>query len=259
MKILFIGDIVGRQARSVCSEKINEYKDRLKPDLIIANVENAAHGSGMTEDIYKQFLTMGIDAMTSGNHIWSKKEFYPVLDQHDTRIIRPANYPENTPGKGAIVVDAPNGQKLLLINIMGRAYMIDKLEQPYDVIDKVLAEHSKIDFVLVDYHAEATSEKAVMSHYLDGRVSALVGTHTHIQTSDSQIMPKGSFFVTDVGMVGPLYSSLGVRYEDVLVRERTQLPTLFNIADGPIVFSAVFIEIDEQGHCTAYTPIRDIV
>lgn len=258
MKILFIGDIVGKEARKVVLGKITELKQNENIDFVIANVENSAHGNGITETIYQELLDGGIDAMTSGNHIWDKPEVLNIFERKNTVLIRPLNYPQNTIGSGFIQIEK-NGQKLLIINLMGRAFIGEHLNDPYKEVDAVLDRFKDCKNILVDYHAEATSEKAIMSYYLDSRVSLLVGTHTHIQTADEQIMPKGTGFISDVGMVGPLYSSLGIKYEDVLQKDKTQLPVKFSLAEGPIVFGAIVAEFDQEGKCSNIKRIRDII
>ena len=258
MNILFISDIVGKQGRRVACEKTKELQAKYNFDFIIANGENASHGSGITLKAYDQLLESGIDAITGGNHSFRNQDIFSQMGEDNTKIIRPANYPTVSPGKGFLVLEK-NGQKLLLINLMGRVFLNDNVNDPYFEIEKILNENKGIENILLDYHAEATSEKAVMGYFLDGRISALVGTHTHIQTADEQILPRGTGFITDVGMVGPLHSSLGVNYEDVLYRERTQLPVLFTLAEGEIVFCAVIIELDEGGKCKKIERIREIV
>lgn len=209
-------------------------------DLVIANVENAAGGRGLTPQSSEELFKAGIDVMTSGNHIWEKREIYPVLDS-DIPIVRPLNYPEGTPGRGVYRRD-----DLAVINVMGRTFMGLQLDCPFRGIDEALSALADSRVIIVDVHAEATSEKIAMGHYLDGRVSAVVGTHTHVPTSDSRVLPEGTAYVTDLGMVGALHSVLGMETKAVLQRFLTQLPNRFGpVESGPAVFNSVLIDIDE--------------
>jgi len=246
MRILFIGDIVGKPGRKYLQEHLAELKKTLCLDFIIANGENAAGGAGMTENIFIELRSMGIDVVTGGNHIWDRQDIFNFIDR-EPRMIRPANYPlESTPGLGSVVVERLKGKiKLAVINLIGRVFM-KPVDCPFRAADReLLLLKSKADLVIVDFHAEATSEKQALGWYLDGQVSAVVGTHTHIQTADQRILPKGTAYISDVGMVGLYDSILGVDKGGPLKRFITQLPHKLTISEGKIVFNAVIIEINE--------------
>ena len=204
-------------------------------------MENAAGGRGLTPQSAAELFKAGVDIMTSGNHIWEKREIYPILDS-DAPIVRPLNYPEGTPGRG---VHRHNG--LAVINVMGRTFMGVQLDCPFQGVDQALSGLADCPIIIVDVHAEATSEKIAMGHYLDGRVSAVVGTHTHVPTSDTRVLPNGTAYVTDLGMVGALNSVLGMETKAVLQRFLTQLPNRFGpVESGPAVFNSVLIDIDDD-------------
>ena len=245
MRILFIGDIVGKPGRKYLQEHLAELKKTLCLDFIIANGENAAGGAGMTENIFIELRSMGIDVVTGGNHIWDRQDIFNFIDR-EPRMIRPANYPlETTPGLGSVIVERLKGKtKLAVINLIGRVFM-KPVDCPFRAADReLLLLKSKVDLVIVDFHAEATSEKQALGWYLDGQVSAVVGTHTHIQTADQRILPKGTAYISDVGMVGLYDSILGVDKGGPLKRFITQLPHKLTISEGKIVFNAVLIEIN---------------
>lgn len=242
MKFLFIGDIVGSPGRDTVKNVLPQLKLENKIDVVIANAENAAGGNGLTERVANELFDNGVDFITLGNHAWDKKDILDFIDKEE-RIIRPANYPPGTPGKGYRVF-TKNGIKLSIVNLQGRIYM-QPLECPFRAMDNILlqiADQTKI--VIVDIHAEATSEKMAMGYYLDGRVSAVLGTHTHIQTADDKILPKGTGYITDVGMTGPYESILGVKKENIIARFLTQIPNRFEVATGMSQLNAVFIDID---------------
>ncbi|MBD3296292.1 MAG: TIGR00282 family metallophosphoesterase [Candidatus Omnitrophica bacterium] len=243
MRVLFIGDIVGRTGRLIAETGLGPLRQKEKIDVVVANGENAAGGSGLTPRITKELLNSGIDVLTSGDHIWKKKEIYDLLDSTD-RLIRPLNYPEGAPGKGFTVIDIPGSGKLAVINLIGRVFM-DAVDCPFAAVKEAIAEIEGITpGILVDMHAEATSEKVAMGWYLDGKVSAVVGTHTHIQTADEKILPGGTAYITDCGMTGPYDSVIGRKKEKVLERFVTQLPTRFEMADGQVEMHGVLIDID---------------
>jgi len=244
MKILFIGDIVAKAGRSAVKEILPDLIKKEKIDLVIANIENLAHGKGATETTVEEIREAGVDIMTSGNHIWFREEFIDVLN-NDPRVLRPANYPADTPGFGFTYANAAR-QKVLIINLMGRQWMNEPTEEPYRTIDAILmdqVEKEKPDAILVDFHAEATSEKGAMGYFLDGRVTAVLGTHTHIPSADAQILPKGTAFVTDVGMTGAFHSVLGVDPPIIIKRQKDPYPIRFDwVETGPSVFRSVLIE-----------------
>ncbi|MGM8214543.1 TIGR00282 family metallophosphoesterase [Bacillaceae bacterium W0354] len=243
MNILFIGDIVGRPGRNALENHLPNLKKQYKADLTIVNGENAAHGKGITKKIYHQILEWGADVVTLGNHTWDKKEIFDFIDDADY-LVRPANFPEGTPGKG-LIYKKINNVKVAVINIQGRTFM-NPIDDPFTKADSLIAEakkHAKVIFV--DFHAEATSEKQAMGWYLDGRASAVVGTHTHIQTSDERILPKGTAYITDVGMTGPYDSVLGVDKDAVIRKFITGLPVKFEVPEtDKSVLSGVVVKVD---------------
>ncbi len=247
LNVLMIGDIVGKLGRRTVATALPQIRREHDIDFIIANAENAAGGRGLTPSTADDILRMGVDVITSGNHIWENREIYAVLNT-DAPVLRPMNYPEGTPGHG---VYRRNG--IAVLNVMGRTFMGMHLDCPFRSLDHALAALGDCKIIIIDLHAEATSEKIGMGYYLDGRVTALVGTHTHIPTADARVLPKGTAYVTDVGMVGALHSVLGMEIEPVIQRFLTQLPNRFNpVERGPSVFNAVLITIDEEtGRATA--------
>lgn len=239
MRILFIGDIVGKIGRRMLKEHLLELKRQHGAQVAIVNGENAAHGKGITEKIYKELLTAGADFITLGNHAFAKRDVYEFLDE-DIRMIRPANFPEGAPGRGHGVVNV-NGVKLLIMNLQGRSFM-DAIDCPFRKADGIL-EEVEADEIFVDFHSETTSESLAMGHYLDGRVDAVVGTHTHVQTNDEQVLPEGTKYITDVGMTGFRDGVLGIRKEEVIERFLHQLPVRHNVPEeGPGILSGVIID-----------------
>ncbi len=255
IRVLLLGDIVGRPGRKALKRWLPTWKREQAIDFVIANGENAAGGMGMTAKIYDELLDMGIDVLTSGNHIWSKKEIFPILDSSD-RLLRPANYPESVPGKGwgEYLI---RGQKVMVVNLEGRVFM-KSLECPFRTIDQIL-ESFEDKMIFVDFHAEATSEKIALGWYLDGRVSAVVGTHTHVQTADESILPEGTAYITDLGMTGPINSVIGMKREVVFHRFLTQMPTKFEVAKGDVVVSGVVVTVDgSTGRAVSIERIRKL-
>jgi 2',3'-cyclic-nucleotide 2'-phosphodiesterase len=247
MRILFIGDIVGKPGRSCLKSYLPRLKNKQSFDFIIANGENAAGGAGITENVFNELRKLGVDLVTGGNHIWDQKDIFNFIDA-EPRMIRPANYPvETTPGRGSVIIEAKKGtKKLAIINLIGRVFM-KPADCPFRSADRELALlKDKTNFIIVDFHAEATSEKQALGWYLDGRVSAVLGTHSHVQTADERILPKKTAYITDVGMTGLYDSILGVDKNGPLKRFMTQLPHRLSISDGRKVFSAVSVEIDEE-------------
>lgn len=225
-------------------------------DFVVVNCENAAAGKGMTEKVMEELFAMGVHGMTSGNHIWDKNAFYPLLAS-EPRIVRPANYPPGCPGAGYTVLER-NGKKLALLNLQGRVFM-PALDCPFRTADSVLASLENT-FVLVDFHAEATSEKKALAVYLDGRVSAFVGTHTHVQTADEQVLPGGTAYITDAGMTGGHGDIIGVKAENVLPRYLTGMPTKFEVSEADPRINAVVIDIDDEtGHSLDIVRINERV
>jgi metallophosphoesterase (TIGR00282 family) len=245
MRILFIGDIVGKAGRQAIDGVLQKVIADHKIEFTIANGENAAGGMGITPAIAIEMLDQGVDVLTSGNHIWAKKEILPFLDE-ELRILRPANYPPKVPGRGSGIFHSPNGQKVGVLNLEGRVFM-KHLDCPFRVGEKeveLLREETNV--ILVDFHAEATSEKMAMGWFLNGRVSAILGTHTHVQTSDEKILDGGTAYITDVGMTGPLASVIGIRKQVALDRLLTQIPWKFDVATEEIELQGVVIEVDSK-------------
>jgi metallophosphoesterase (TIGR00282 family) len=245
MKILFIGDTVGKAGRAIVRQHLKQLQEELAIDLTILNCENAAGGFGVTPKIADEFFDWGIDVLTSGNHIWDKKEIVPYLGEN-SRILRPANYPATNPGRGLAVLKTRSGEDAAVLNLQGRVFM-PVIDDPFRVADAELAKvppHIKVIFV--DMHAEATSEKVAMGWYLNGRVSAVIGTHTHIPTADETILPGGTAFQTDAGMTGPFHSVIGVVKEDVIRRFLTAIPEKFESASQDAQLNGVFIEVDSK-------------
>jgi len=245
MKILFLGDIVGRPGRDIVGEILPDYRKSNDIDFVIANGENAAGGSGVTPKVAEQLFKSGIDVMTSGDHIWKRREIYDYLNRTD-KLIRPANYPRGVPGQGATLVDTKKGIKVAVVNLVGRVFM-EAVECPFirvkEEIERLSAE---TPVIIVDLHAEATSEKVAMGWFLEGLVSAVIGTHTHIQTADEKVLPKGTAYITDCGMTGPYDSVIGRKKEQIIERFVTQLPTRFEMATDDVQMHGVIIDIDEK-------------
>ena len=246
MRILFIGDIVGKPGRECLKSQIPELKKNGRLDFIIANGENAAGGIGMTEKVFDELRADGVDLVTGGNHIWDQQDIYNFIDR-EPRMIRPANYPvETTPGLGASVIEKKKGKSRLgVINLMGRVFM-KPVDCPFRSADREIAFlKQKAEVIIVDFHAEATSEKQALGWYLDGQVGAVIGTHTHVQTADQRILPGGTAYISDVGMSGLYDSILGVDKGGPLKRFLTQLPHKLSISEGKTLFNAVIIEIND--------------
>jgi metallophosphoesterase (TIGR00282 family) len=245
MKILFIGDIIGKAGRQAIQGVLEKVIADHKIDFTIANGENAAGGMGITPTIAMEFLDQGVEVLTSGNHIWAKKEIVPFLDE-EPRILRPANYPPKVPGRGSGIFHSSNGQKVGVLNLEGRVFM-KHLDCPFRVGEKeVELLRKETHIILVDFHAEATSEKMAMGWFLNGKVSAILGTHTHVQTSDEKILDGGTAYITDVGMTGPLASVIGIRKQIALERLLTQIPWKFDVATEEIELQGVVIEVDPK-------------
>ncbi|RJG22881.1 TIGR00282 family metallophosphoesterase [Paenibacillus thiaminolyticus] len=255
MKVLFIGDIVGNTGRKAVKQLLPELKQKHNPHIIIANAENAAGGRGVTAAIVKEFLDLGVHGFTMGNHTWDNKDIFEWIDE-ETRMVRPANFPEGTPGRGHTIIKA-NGKELFIVNLQGRTFL-PAIDCPFQKADDILRGLGKKPrAILVDFHAEATSEKIAMGWHLDGRASLVVGTHTHVQTNDDTILPNGTAYLTDVGMVGSREGVLGMEREAVLRKFRTQLPVRFVVDEGKWQFHALVVEIDEAtGKATKLDKIR---
>ena len=257
MKILFIGDIVGRPGRRAVSKLLPHLSEGYGSfDFVVVNGENAAGGKGLTKPIVDELLGLGVDAITTGNHVWGQREILTCIDDVPN-LIRPANYPKDTPGRGWTVVSNTSGARLGVINIAGQVYM-EGFDNPFHTLGEILPEIRKMATCLfLDFHAEATAEKVAMGWYADGRVGAVVGTHTHVQTADERVLPGGTAYITDVGMTGPYDSVIGTRKEDVLHRFLTMLPIRHEVAKEDVMLCAVVFELaDETGKALSIQRLR---
>lgn len=259
MRFLFCGDIVGRSGRDVLVERLPQLRRTLGLDFVVANAENAAGGFGVTEKICAELFEAGVDAITGGNHSWDQKEALSFIER-EPRLLRPHNFPAGTPGRGAALFRTAQGRKVLVVNLMGRLFM-DPLDDPFACVERELSKHrlgATADFVLVDIHAEATSEKMAMGHFLDGRVSLVVGTHTHVPTADAQILPGGTAYQSDAGMCGDYDSVIGMDKAVPVQRFTRKLPTeRMSAASGPATLCGVFVETDARsGLATRVEPLR---
>lgn len=244
MKLLFIGDIFGKPGRTALQETLPRLREEAGPfDFVVVNCENAAAGFGMTERIMEEMFSWGVDVMTSGNHIWDKKEFVQVLDR-ERKVLRPANYPPTAPGRGFGVFEK-NGLKLGVLNLQGRAFMPAEVDCPFRTADDALAAIST-NAVLVDFHAEATAEKIALGKYLDGKISAFVGTHTHVQTADETILRQGTAYITDAGMTGGHDGVIGAKYASVIPKFLTALPSKFEVEESNVRLQGVVLQIDDE-------------
>ena len=248
MKILIVGDAVGRPGRRTFAARTAQLKKERAIDLVIINGENSAGGRGITRESLEELIAGGADIVTTGNHVWDRKEVKAIIDD-EPYLIRPANYPEGAPGKGYCIY--PHRRKTIgVMNLSGRTFMAP-MDCPFQKADEILRElKDKCDIIILDFHAEATSEKQAMGYYLDGRVNAVVGTHTHTQTADERILPKGTAYITDLGMVGARDSILGVKVECVLDKFLYALPVKFDVAEGACIYNAVIIDIDDATNKT---------
>jgi metallophosphoesterase (TIGR00282 family) len=245
VKVLFVGDIIGSPGRLALSRYLPELKARGEVDCCIVNGENAAGGFGLTREVSTELFDLGVDVITGGNHLWDKREIHDFISL-EPRIVRPANYPEGTPGAGSALIEVPNGKRLAVLNLLGRVFM-PAVDCPFRTADALLPGLRRVTpLVVVDVHAEATSEKVAMGWYLDGRVSAVVGTHTHVQTADERVLPRGTAYMTDVGMTGPHDSVIGVRRDVAIKRFLTQLPIRFQTAKGDPRLCAALVDIDDD-------------
>lgn len=239
-----LGDIVGRPGRRILRERLPEIRNRYAADFVIANGENSAGGNGITEKVAQELFISGVDFLTMGNHVWDNKDVFNFIDQ-ESRMTRPANYPPGTPGQGHQIIKVGNID-IGILNISGRTFM-PPLDCPFRTADREIEKLKKFtNIILVDFHAEATSEKIAMGLYLDGKVSAVVGTHTHVQTSDNNILPQGTAYITDLGMTGPINSILGVDSDKIIEKFLTQLPVRFDVAKGPAQINGVIVDIDKM-------------
>jgi metallophosphoesterase (TIGR00282 family) len=246
MRVLFIGDIVGSPGRQIVRDRLADIVAQRKIDLVIANGENAASGFGITPRLADELLSMGIEVLTGGNHSWDRKEILEYMP-HQPRLLRPGNFPEGVPGSGTFVGTANNGVKYAVLNLQGRVFMTP-IEDPFRKADCELAKlPGDVALVLVDMHAETTSEKVAMGWYLDGRATVVVGTHTHVTTADEQVLPQGTAYITDVGMTGPHGGVIGMDRQGITKRFLDGLPARFEVAEGNVQMNCVLIETDDEG------------
>ncbi len=245
VRILFIGDIVGKSGRQTVKALLPKLTEKYNLELVVANGENSAGGFGITNETAEELFSYGIDIITTGNHVWDKKEAVPYIAK-EHRILRPINYPDEVPGSGSIVLKTKRNNLVAVINVSGRIFM-NVLDCPFRVTKKEIERVKKeTNVIVIDFHGEATSEKIAFAHYFDGKVSAILGTHTHVQTADEKILPKGTAYITDVGMTGPENSVIGFKKEEVIEKFLTQMPKKFEVAIAPSIFSAIYLEIDNS-------------
>lgn len=246
MRVLFIGDIIGKTGRVALKALLPNLTDKYKTDLVIANGENIAGGFGLTESLVTELFKMGVHIVTTGNHVWDKKDFIHYISK-DNRVLRPLNYPPGVPGTGSIVFNSPSGVKVAVLNASGRVFMSYNLDCPFRAVSAELQKIEKeTNVIIIDFHAEATSEKVAFGFFADGKVSAVIGSHTHVQTADEKILPGGTAYITDVGMTGPANSVIGIEVNQIIDRFLTNMPTRFEIAQGLAVLSAVVVDINND-------------
>ena len=259
MRILFIGDVMGRSGRDALAKHLPGLKEKLSPDVVIVNGENAAHGLGITEGICKDFYALGVDVITTGNHVWDQREILAYIER-DPKLLRPINFPDNTPGNGFVIHELQDGQTIMVVNAMARLFM-DPMEDPFKMMNDLVKDYplkQKVDAIFLDFHGEATSETMAIAHCLDGKVSGVVGTHTHIPTADAQVLEHGTGFQTDAGMTGDYDSVIGVRKDISIHRFTRKIPGERMIpADGEATVCGVLIETsDNTGLAKNIAPVR---
>lgn len=246
INILCVGDVVGKPGREGINQLLGGLKEEFSLDLVVVNAENSAAGAGLTSKIAGQLFSMGCHVLTLGDHAWDQKELEPFLDQNDF-VIRPANFPKGVPGKGWTIIEITPGVKVGVINLIGRVFMRYQVNCPFLALDEIVAEIRKVTpIIILDMHAETTSEKIAMGHYCNGKISAMVGTHTHVQTADEQILSQGTAYITDLGMTGPHDSVIGQKKEQILQRFLTSMPVRFQVASDRVILNGVVITIDER-------------
>ena len=258
MKILFIGDIVGRPGRGAVRRIVPKLRQEKRIEFVVANAENVAGGSGITPETATELLDSQVDILTSGDHIWKQRDIYAELDSNN-RILRPVNYPETCPGRGVTVLKARNGLKVGVINVLGRVFMRNVDACPFKTSEAAILEIGKsANIILVDIHAEATSEKVALGRFLDGRVSAIFGSHTHVQTADEKILPKGSAYISDVGMTGSQDSVIGRKTDLIIEHFLTCMPIKFALADKDVELQGVIVEVDQKtGRAVSIERVRE--
>jgi metallophosphoesterase (TIGR00282 family) len=244
LTLLVIGDVVGKPGRRAVQVLLPRLREQHRADFVVVNSENSAGGIGVSPETADEILAAGADCLTNGNHTFSKREILPYFTT-ECRILRPANYPSGAPGRGMGIFPAGNGRRIAVINLMGRTFM-EPLESPFKAADALIAEaRRQTPFIVIDFHAETTSEKQALGYYVDGKVSAVLGTHTHVQTADERVLNGGTAYLTDLGMTGPLNSVLGVRSDIVIQKFLTQLPVRFEVAEGPVLLCGAVIQVDD--------------
>ena len=254
--ILYIGDLIGSPGRDALKSLLPVLLSRMEVDLVIANGENSAGGFGITPAIFEELKTLGVDVVTTGNHVWDKREILDYIGTTET-LLRPANYPEGSPGAGSVVVSCGNGVKVGVVNLAGRVFM-DDLDCPFrvggELVKSLLTE---TPLIIVDMHAEATSEKVATGWYLDGIASAVIGSHTHVQTSDERVLPGGTAYITDAGMTGPVNSVIGVDKDIIIDRFLNQMPKRFEVAGGPVELQGVFVKVGPDGRAVSIERVKE--
>jgi len=260
MKVLFFGDVIGQAGRKAVEKVLPQWKKKYRPDLIIANAENLAHGAGVTAKSVEEILTAGVEMLTSGNHIFDKRESLFLLNDKNIPLIRPANWPPIPYGHGYRILKV-GIRRVLVISLNGRLFFKESLDCPFRKADEILeeTEEENIDFTIVDFHAEATSEKAALGHYLDGRVTAVLGTHTHVPTADAKVLSGGTAFISDVGMVGPYDSVISFNKEEAIKGWLTQMSSRFEFATGPVQVDAVLIETGKDKAAKKIEKLQEII
>uniref|UniRef100_A0A7C4AJQ0 TIGR00282 family metallophosphoesterase n=1 Tax=Thermodesulfovibrio aggregans TaxID=86166 RepID=A0A7C4AJQ0_9BACT len=245
VRVLFIGDIVGKPGRQILKVLLPKITQQYEIEFVIANAENAAGGFGITENIGKEIFSYGVDLITTGNHVWDKKEAIAYIAK-ESRVLRPLNYPSGVPGSGSIVTKTKKDNSIAVINVSGRVFM-SLLDCPFKTsTEEIKRIKQQTDLIFIDFHAEATSEKMAFAYYFDGQVSAVIGTHTHVQTADEKILPKGTAYITDVGMTGPEDSIIGFKKEEIIEKFLDSMPRKFEVPSSSAIFSAVVVEADPQ-------------
>lgn len=245
MKFLFIGDTVGKTGRRAVSALLPKLKNELNIDFVILNGENLAHGNGINQKVFEEMIQAGVDVITAGNHTFDKKEVIPLLEKQ-SNLLRPANLPPMATGKGYVVYQKSD-KKILVINLMGRVFMGGALDCPFRTFDDIYQKHKdNVDYIIVDFHGEATSEKQAFGYYVDGRATAVFGTHTHVQTADERFLPQGTAFITDIGMTGAYESVIGVRKEEIIQKFITGMPKKYEPAEGRFIFTALYLDAENK-------------